>query len=169
MFETRNTAKGFAQRTRKNLQLVRQAREKTPMDYDFHVVTHLVNSLLGLVVVPQERHHKDPLWDVELTDLEEQGWPKWRILKDQLGTANPKTWTKMTSLGRLTNHLRNAAAHGRFEFTDEPDSRHLSRVTLIVKDAPGPNQPINWRAEISCEDLYLFCLLLAKRIDKYLN
>ena len=56
--QTRNEAVGFAQRTRKNLKFVRQARDSGA---DVHLVSHVVNSLLGLVVVPQQKYSGHPL------------------------------------------------------------------------------------------------------------
>lgn len=53
MLESKDTTLGFAERTRKNLGNVRNAFEKGE---DFHVVTHLVNSLLGVVVVQRKRY-----------------------------------------------------------------------------------------------------------------
>ena len=163
MFETRNQAIGFAQRTRKNLMLVRQVQETKDGQYDFHLVTHLVNSLLGLVVHPIERHPKHALWKVKLEDLGEE-WPKWNKLLDERGGAGKK-WTETQTLERLVIHLRNAAAHGKFTFTGEPDSRDLSKVTLIVEDFPLRCKTANWRFEIGGEELYRFCLLLAERIE----
>ena len=163
MFETRNQAIGIAQRTRKNLMLVRQAQETKDGQYDFHLVTHLLNSLLGLVVHPIERHPKHSLWKVELEDLGEE-WPTWNKLLDERGGAG-QTWTETQTLGRLVIHLRNAAAHGKFTFTGEPDSRDLSKVILIVEDFPLRCKTANWRFEIGGEELYRFCLLLAERIE----
>ena len=46
--ESRRTTRGFAKRTRRNLEL---ATESYAIRKDFHVITQLVNSLLGIVVV----------------------------------------------------------------------------------------------------------------------
>ena len=163
--ELRNSVLGFAQRTRKNLEFIREARKSK---HDIHLVTHLINSLLGLVVVPMERHPKHALWEVTLEELEETHWPKWTIIKDERGAASRKTWTPTRTLGRLIVHLRNATAHGRFLFGDDPESRNLSEVRVIVEDAP-PRGSVNWQAEIGGEELYRFCLLLTEHIEQHLN
>ena len=160
--KTRNEAVGFAQRTRKNLEFMRQAYES---GQDVHLVSHVVNSLLGLVVVPQQRYSGHTLWKTSLEDLKLQKWPNWRITLDQPEGKICKT----TTLEWLAFHLRNAAAHGRFEFADYPDSRELSDVRLIVKDAPGKDGPVNWKAEIGGEELYAFCLRLADHIVDHLG
>ena len=158
-FETRNKPIGFAQRTRKNLEYIRHARSRNE---DVHVVTHLVNSMLGIVVVPYQHYCKKAFWSDSLKKLIiDEGWPKWDIKLDMPTGEKPKTKT----LGHLVWHLRNAAAHGRFEFVGEQDSRNLSEVRLIVHDAPGKGQEPNWKAEIGGPDLYRFCLLLAEHIE----
>ena len=155
-FESRNKPIGFAQRTRKNLEYVTAARDR---GQDVHVVTHLVNSLLGIVIVPKEQYSKHDFWSVSLDELVRQGWPKWDITLDD---SNGKT----KKLKHLVRHLRNAAAHGHFEFTGEPESRNLSEVALIVEDKPPRAQEMNWRAEIGGPELYEFCVLLADRIEE---
>ena len=165
MFVSRNDALGFAQRTRKNLEFVRRAHEAQDEDYDFHLVTHLMNSLLGLAIVPRVKHMEDMLWKKGLDELVRQGWPEWNILLDEPDEGRSKTKT----LGRLTTHLRNAASHGRFHFAGEADSRELHMVTVIVDDAPGNNCEINWRAEIAGDDLFRFCIKLATYIEEALG
>jgi len=157
-FESRNRPIGFAQRTRKNLEYVTDARDR---DEDVHVVTHLVNSLLGIVIVPKAQYSKHKLWSVSLEELVREGWPNWDIRLDKPKHGRPKT----TKLRHLVRHLRNAAAHGHFRFTGEPESRDLSEVGLIVEDQPGEDEETNWRAEIGGPELYEFCLLLADRIE----
>ncbi len=124
-----------------------------------------MNSLLGLAIVPREKHVEDELWKKSLEELVARGWPEWNIPLDKPGKGQSKTET----LGRLTTHLRNAAAHGRFRFTEDADSRELHRVTVIVEDVPGTNREVNWRAEISGEELYRFCTRLARYIKESLG
>ena len=158
MYVTRGEAIGFALRTRKNLEYIRDAFDR---DEDVHVVTHVVNSLLGIVVVPKERYFEESFWSISLEELTRRGWPKWDVTIDEPTKKGSHTAT----LGDLIRHLRNATAHGRFRFGGEPDSRHISEVKLIVEDAPSRVRNPNWRAEIAGTDLFQFCLLLADYID----
>ena len=169
MFANRNEALGIAQRTRKNLMLTKEVFKDEGENCEFHRMTHVMNSLLGIVIHPFERHETHELWEVSLKQLEEEGWPKWNRLLDKQGKSNPNTWTSTETLGRLVEHLRNASAHGRFIFDGEPDSKVLSKVKLIVSDAPSENAPVNWTYEIYGDKLEQFCLLLAKRIESYLG
>ena len=164
--EDRTVALGLAQRTLKNLEYIKKAAEAAE---DVHLIADLTNSLLGLVIVPKEQYEGKELWNVTLKKLEKKGWPQWKITKDERGAACENNWTLTKNLGRLVAHLRNAAAHGRFEYTGEPNSRKLSKVTLVVRDKPGKYKPVNWEAEIGGEDLYKFCTLLTKHIENRLG
>ena len=159
MLFSRNTTEGFAGRTRKNLGYVKSVFD--PHDRQVHVVTHLVNSLLGLVIVPQEWGMDKELKKRTLQTLAGNGKPEWNITLDDPRGNKPKTET----LGTLIWHLRNAAAHGRFEFSGDPDSPHLDKVKIIVKDQPYQDAEMNWRAEIRGDHLYEFCLRLADEIE----
>ena len=163
--EDRNVALIFAQRTRKNLKFI---RDTLKANEDVHLITDLMNSLLGLVIVPRARYDGEELWNVTLKELEEQGWPQWNPVLNEQGKPG-KSWANTTTLQHLVAHLRNAAAHGHFEFAGKPDSRKLSEVTLVVRDAPGPGNTFKWEAEIGLEDLYHFCKLLTKHIENRLG
>ena len=115
---------------------------------DFHVVTHLVNSLLGIVVVPKERYFEAELLCLPLEEMCGDNWPKWNILLDEPKGKQEKTET----LDVLVAHLRNATAHGRFTFTGDSESRNLEEVWLVVEDRPWKTARINWRAMIRGKD-----------------
>ena len=155
IFPTRNSTLGFALRTRKNLDFVKDAFENGE---DVHVVTQLVLSLLGLIVVPWE--HKDTkvkvqqsLKKVVLKDLTDKEWPVWDV----------KTGKKPKTLYQLIHKLRNAVAHSDYKFEGDPDSRLLSEVVITVSDGSY------WRAEINGQDLYQFCLRFARHIEDVLG
>ena len=156
MQNSRTTTRGFTARTRKNLQLVRNAFDS---GQDFHVVTQLVNSLLGIVVVPTGRHAKDSFLSVTLQKLHEDGWPKW----DFTG----KEGSESETLGDFLRGLRNAAAHGHYDFLGEPDSRNVREVRIMVSDGPTAASP--WRYEIQGDQLYEFCIRLANFIEEHVG
>ena len=158
MLPSRNNTAGFARRTRKNLMKVIEEFEEGE---DFHVITQLVNSLLGIVVVPSERYSGTGILSQPLDDLHRDGWPKWNILLDLPEGKLGKT----EKLDVLVFHLRNGAAHGRFSFGGKPESRKLEEVWLVVEDKPGRTAAINWRAKINGKELLKFCLKLCDLID----
>ena len=150
---------GIAQRTRKNLEYIKSQVDSG--NEEVHVVTQLVNSLLGLIVVPQEKELAVRTQQLKLQELKEKGWPEWGITK---GKAKTQT------LGCLIWRIRNATAHGRFIFSGQPDSPNLSEVILTVEDGPRPEKgkpwKANWRASIGGEALYGFCLLFSAHIEE---
>ena len=158
IMESRDTTRGFAERTRRNLELSRQSRGPGS---DFHVVTQTVNSLLGIVVVPKARQVPNQrTFSVALADLYEAGWPRWNIdLDEPFGR-----FRKTERLTDLLRHLRNAAAHGRFNFYGDPDSRDPGKVMIMVEDQPDGGD-VNWRCSISAESLYDFCIRLCEFIQ----
>lgn len=127
---TRQDALEFASRTLKNLQFLERAREAGA---DVHLVTQLVNSLLGLIVFPLERTFVRFMLKQKIDALAEDGWPSWVFT---LGGSD--------TLGDLVYHLRNAVAHGRITFSS--DSRVPSEVVMEAADAQPGTRKVYWRA-----------------------
>ena len=157
MPESRSEAMGIEKRTLINLKFVKETFDDAP-DKDkapVHIVTQIVNSLLGLLILPYSKGYAlrdDPN---KLEELYDHEWPRWDI-----ADCTPNgTWT----LGQLARHLRNAAAHGRYYFSS--DSRQPREVTITVEDKPR-GQPINWSASIRADKLYTFCQCLSDYMDK---
>lgn len=149
IYTSRGDALGFAERTKKNLEFITEAFEKGA---DVHVVTQLVNSLLGLVLFLHERMFVKRIAKMELSELMKDGWPRFKIEKGESKT-----------LGQLVRHMRNAVAHGLITFSS--DSRLISEVNVTVQDKmPGESLPY-WSASISAEDLRKFCLRLAALVE----
>ena len=149
-YVSRNEAIGIAQRTRKNLRYIRDAFNRGE---DVHVVTQLVTSLLGLIVLPVEEGLQNHVQQVKMDDLYRNCWPKWKIT---LGDAE--------TLGDLAWHIRNATAHGHISFSS--DCRVLSEVIITVKDRPLRQTEFNWEATIGGDELYKFCLRFSRFIEE---
>ena len=152
---SRNEAMGIVARTQRNLVHMRVARNNGA---DVHEVTHLFNSLLGLVVIPWERELKGlSLLDVRMNELYEQGWPSVEPILDEYSV-------KTKTLKVFIRHLRNAVAHGSFRFegigSASADSHEPSEVKVILWDQRKvKNKQVvqQWKAEINGEDLYKVC------------
>ena len=139
MIKPRNEPMGIERRTLKNLEFIKEVFDKevfdkSPADARIHVVTQVVNSLLGLVILPYEKGYALLNDEKMLKELYDDGWPKWNI-------TQPKP-CEPEQLGKLIRHLRNAAAHGRYTFSS--DSPHLNQVTITVEDKKPKNPEINW-------------------------
>ncbi|MGH9879275.1 MAG: HEPN family nuclease [Nitrososphaerales archaeon] len=125
---------------------------------DVHEVTQLVLSLLGLIVFPWEALALKSLESLCLSELEEDGWPRWNILLDEKGDTN--------TLGKLSWHLRNAISHRRLRFFSE--DQEMDKVEIEFEDAPQ-KAPINWRATINAKDLKSFCDRFTKRLEELVD
>ena len=145
---SRNDAIEIARRTEKNLRYIKAEFDSMGDDSEVHVITQLVNSLLGLVILPRESYFELHNDEAKLMDLISIGWPEWNITKGKADT-----------LEELTRHIRNAAAHGCIIFSS--GSRRLDEVTITIEDSPNMGKSINWRATIKGDQLYEFCLKFA--------
>ena len=158
MPQSRNEPMGIEERTVRNLAFIDEAHKNPHTRDQVHVVTQIMNSLLGLVILPSERRgvpYKLSQDKTELKDLYDLCWPRWEL--SPLNKAETKT------LGCLAWHLRNAAAHGRYTF--DSDCLDPREVTITVKDKP-PKGPINWCASIRADELHRFCRLLGEHMAK---
>lgn len=147
---SRNDALSFAARTRTNLEALERLAASGE---SVHRVTHLVNSLLGLVIVPKERQFTAHIQDLSLAELEHRGWPRWKVI---VGVSD--------TLGELLRRIRNASAHGRFVFSS--DSPNPAEVWVELSDfrKSQPNEPV-WMARITAADLQTFCYRLIDEIE----
>ena len=156
MSDSRRTTSGFAKRTRRNLELAKASFDSRK---DFHVVTQLVNSLLGIVVLPWQRHTEEGEQDFESgvhQDFFKKGWPNWTFTGKEAGRESE-------NLKDLVGNLRIAAAHGHYSFSGDPDSRYLHEVTIKVGNGAPDSSP--WSYEIRGDKLYDFCIKLSEYIE----
>ncbi len=152
MFVSRNDALGFAQRTRKNLAYVNLVAEGGG---DVHVVTQLVNSLLGLVVFFREQNLLEFAATTPLADLESKGWP---CVTVTMGAD------KCSTLKDLVSHLRNAVAHGRIHFSS--DDREMHQVRILFEDwKPNAKAPYVC-FEMNAIELQELCLQLVRLVEE---
>ena len=154
----RNKPMGIETRTMTNLVFIEKAHKNPQTKDQVHMVTQILNSLLGLVILPYGRHgypYELCRDKKTLAKLYAQGWPKWEF--------SPYNTQETKTLGCLSRRLRNAAAHGRYTF--DSDCLDPREVTITVKDKP-PKGPINWCASIRADELHRFCRLLGKHMAK---
>ena len=127
----------FAERTQHNLQLVRRAQEE---DNEAYEVTQLINSMLGLLILPVE-HMRNAIPATSLEEMEADGWPTPLVSG---GFAAPR------DLRDLMRMLRNSIAHFNLEFLSDSsgqitgiclwNTRRGTRtwqVTLSLSDLEG--------------------------------
>src|SRR5687768_3805915 len=126
----------FARRTRENLRHIRQAQAS---GVDVYEVTALVNSMLGLLVFPQQRY-VDSIPEISIEALSQQGWPIPRVVGD---------FPQVPNLRQLIRHLRNAISHFNISFMAD-GSGTLSG--LIVWNVHPKSSKTTWKAELTVHD-----------------
>lgn len=129
----------FAKRTEANLQTIRQlAREGGAAPA--YEVTQLVNSMLGLLVFPQQRY-LDRIPETPIADLANNGWPIPEVVGD---------YPQVPNLRQLVRMLRNAVAHCNLEF--EPGVGNEIQALTVWNTKPGTRK-VTWKARLTVDDL----------------
>lgn len=132
----------FARRTRKNLATLRQLQNENPQA-EIYEVTQLVNSMLGLLVFPQQKF-MDAIPEIPLDELAKKGWPIPKIV----GKYN-----QARNLKELVRYLRNAIAHLNLEFTNDRHDQISGLRVWNCEDAKGGGKRKTWEAELSIADI----------------
>ena len=136
----------FADRTRDNLAAIeglvetQRQKEKKPTVFE---ITQLINSCLGLIVMPREKDIKK-IPRTSLGELETQGWPIPRLTNSSERPHN-------LNLRHLIEYLRNAIAHFNIEFTHN-DHNEITGLKIWNQKERG-DCPRKWESTLSVCDL----------------
>lgn len=142
----------FVKRTRINLDYIEDRVREDP-DEKLFEVTQLVNSLLGIIVLPKE-HYLRHIPKTPLQELADSGWP---IVGKLIGEFPENC----TNLRELINNLRHSIAHFNIEFIADGNTRNI----IGLKMWNYYRREVRWRIEISLEDLREATLLLFDVIE----
>lgn len=138
--EYHNLVKDFAERTRHNLHLIEECAAAGDRAYE---VTQLINSMLGLLVLPQQ-HYYEQVPRLTMAQLREQGWPE-PVLSGQIGEPN--------DLRELFRYLRNGITHFNLRFQEQDGV--LSGVTIWNHQSGNKNNPKNWQVTLGLDELLI--------------
>jgi len=147
-----NVVRDFAFRTQKNLEAIDAL---VAAHGDAFEVTQLINSMLGLLVFPQQKYVED-IPKTPLAELARTGWPIPQVRGD---------FEQVRDLNQLIRYLRNAVAHFNIQFID--DGRGNIAVLRVWNMAPVRDQDgkqmrdskgkaierKNWEAELGVNEL----------------
>ena len=141
--EYHNLIADFAKRTLVNLDLIQaQANASQRNAYE---VTQLWNSLLGLIVAPQQRD-LDRIPSRTLEQLRAEGWPL--NFNGNLGEPNLKG---------LMGKLRNAITHFNVEFHASSGGQLTAVSVWTQKSEKGTGMPVSntrgWQWRLDIDDL----------------
>jgi hypothetical protein len=134
-----NLVRDFAKRTRANLVTLRSLPSVNP-DLKVYEVTQLINSMLGLLVFPEQRYFNHiPKTSPE--DLIHQGWPIPEVEGD---------YPQVNDLQELVRYLRNGITHCNVEFL--ADSREQIDGLRVWNTNPRTGKT-TWKARLTLEDM----------------
>lgn len=150
--EYRDLLRDFVERTRTNLALT----DALPRDgeFAFFEVTQLINSLLGLVVLPREWLDSIPNTPLDILG---EGWPPTRFVDGGQPGQRP------TDLRQLVIGLRNAVGHFNIEWLGDG----TAIVGLQFGSTNDPGSP--WAAQFDVDELRRFVEQLADAVDSTLS
>lgn len=135
----KNLVKDFALRTRKNLVALRELQKAQP-EAEIYEVTQLINSMLGLLVFPQQKYVRS-IPKTPLDELVRQGWPVPQV---------DGNYPQAENLNDLVRLLRNSISHCNMEF----QSDSCGEITgLVVWNTEPRNGQTTWRATMTIEDI----------------
>lgn len=129
----------FARRTEANLRAIRQLASEGGATSAFEV-TQLVNSMLGLLVFPQQRYI-ERIPETPVDDLARNGWP----IPEVVGN-----YPQVLNLRQLVRMLRNAIAHCNLEF--EPGGNNEIEALTVWNTEPRTGK-VTWKARLTVADL----------------
>jgi hypothetical protein len=131
-----NLVKDFVKRTKQNNEMLRKLQIENP-NLEFYEVTQLINSLLGLLVFPQQEY-LDDIPNTPLDELAKSGWPIPKVVGD---------YPQVEDLNQLVRYLRNSIAHFNIIFFDE--FQQIAGLT-VWNERKGE---ITWKATLTISDI----------------
>lgn len=136
-----NLVHDFARRTLANLDALAQMRAQNP-EVGFFEVTNLINSMLGLLIFPQQAFINE-IPPTPLSTLEEQGWPIPRVTGK---------FAQVQNLNQLLRYLRNAIAHCNVKFKAGNQGEIIGLV-VWNNDTRKPGSSKTWQAELTLDEI----------------
>jgi hypothetical protein len=134
-----NIVKDFALRTLKNLNALRDIQRNQP-SVEVYEITQLINSMLGLLVFPQQRYVNN-IPKVPLAELANRDWP----IPEVVGN-----YPQVKNLNQLLRYLRNAIAHFNLEFISD-ENKNIEGLRVWNVD-PRTGE-ITWKARLTKDDI----------------
>ena len=141
--------KDFAERTEHNLEALRKFQKD---GFEFYEVTQLINSCLGLLILPKENYVTN-IPEIPLEQLKSDKWPIPEI---------EGNFEQVKDLRELIRYLRNAIAHFNIEFIADTN-RNIEGIKVwnINRD-----EKITWKAKLSIKQLEMLLNKFSELIMK---
>ena len=143
----------FAKRTRANLEFIEGAADSNVFE-----VTQLFNSMLGLLVFPQQSY-MDRIPETPLHELVNSGWPAINVIKSSPSFNN---------LRQLIRMLRNGVSHCNVEFIADHKNQ-LIGLKIWNHEGGNSRNPKNWEAALSIQDLRTIAFKFIELMESEVN
>ena len=145
-----NVLKSFVERTRINLNHIEKSQKE---GVDVYETTQLINSCLGLLVLPQQKFLKK-IPAKYIAELEREGWPIPRV---------SDKYKKVTTLYQLVTKIRNAITHFNIRFIVD-HKNEISAIRIWNKNHKGRK---NWEGFFTVNDLKKFVEMFSNLLLSY--
>lgn len=136
----------FAFRTKQNLETIERLNRNS---YTVFEVTQLINSCVGLLIIPQQEYW-NRIPQKPIAELINEGWCVPEVYED---------FPQVNDLRKLMRYLRNAIAHFNIRF--ESDNKDQLSKLILWNVNPDTNRT-NWKVQLGISDLKI---LLYKFLD----
>lgn len=148
----------FIQRTQINLSFIEEMAKREENENRLFEVGQLINSLVGLLIFPKEKHF-DKIPKTYYENLLQDGWPKIEINWH-------RTDKNQKHLKTLIRMLRNSVAHFNIEFLPETGEGHIEGLRFKNICRCGD---VTFEAIFTVEELRSFISKFCYTITNILN
>jgi len=134
--EYKSLVKDFSDRTEQNLMLIEYISNKDSSRA--FEVTQLINSLLGLIILPQQKFF-DKIPNDSIEKAKTNGW--------LIPTPSSK-YKQVKDLSTYLRYIRNGVSHFNIKFVSESETI----VGIQIWNKP-PRSDINWKINLNIEEI----------------
>lgn len=138
-YDQEDLLRDYAVRTLQNLRVIEQLKQTHTVD-GVYETTQLINSLLGLIVLPVEQYFEQ-FPAISIDELVREGWKIPKVVGD---------FPQVNNLCELIRNLRNAVAHFNIKFLTD-DRNQITGLEVTNKDIRS--RAVIWQAEIGVDEL----------------
>lgn len=144
--------KEFVRRTEANIEVIK--KEATTNASSAYEVTQLVNSLFGMLILPEQKY-----FDC-LSDISNKSVPKFSKIKECVKDCDVKT----LNYQNFIKHLRNCVCHPQ-HMSLVSGEHEIKAISLVDKENGIPT----FSLELKPEDLFEICKELCDQLIKRLH
>ena len=164
----------FAMRTKINLEIINEKAESSFQSEKVYEVTQLINSFLGLVVLPNEKFKNwQEMKNSEMKEVEENIWKLLKTCADNNRYFNSYDDKESKNVQKFIDHIRNSVSHSgklglHFYPVIEGGDSNITHIIFYDSDYSILLRRNKKCPEIAHEKAREFCLKLTVKEAGYL-